>query len=41
MTAGPLTPWSVVAVVGWLVCVVVVWVLFYAYGRSQKRGSRY
>ncbi|WP_435176183.1 hypothetical protein [Halorussus sp. AFM4] len=41
VTAGPLSAWSVVAVVGWLVVVVLVWALFYAYGREQKRGSRY
>lgn len=41
VTAGPLSAWSVIAVVGWLVVVAVVWALFYAYGQGQNRGSRY
>ncbi|WP_321112153.1 hypothetical protein [Halorussus salinisoli] len=34
--AGPLSAWSLVAVVGWLVVVALVWLLFVAYGRNQK-----
>jgi len=40
VAAGPVSAWSVVAVVGWLVVVVLVWLLFYAYGRTNRRTSR-
>jgi len=39
VTAGPLSMWSLVAIVGWIAVVVLVWLLFFAYGRS-RRGSR-
>ena len=36
MLAGPLSVWSVAAIIAWLVVVVTVWLLFLAYGRSQR-----
>jgi hypothetical protein len=39
VTAGPLSAWSLLAIVGWIAVVALVWLLFFAYGRSQ-RGSQ-
>ena len=33
--AGPLSVWSLVAVVGWAVVLVVVWLLLVAHGRNS------
>ena len=33
--AGPLSVWSLVAVVGWAAVLVVVWLLLVAYGRNS------
>ncbi len=40
VAAGPVSAWSVAVVVGWLVVVLLVWSLFYAYGRANRRTSR-
>ncbi|UPV75147.1 hypothetical protein M0R89_03535 [Halorussus limi] len=40
VAAGPVSAWSVAAVVGWLVVVVLVWLLFFAYGRGKRQTPR-
>ncbi len=39
VTAGPLSAWSLVVIVGWLVVVALVWLLLFAYGRNRN-GNR-
>ncbi|MFC4447557.1 hypothetical protein [Halorussus aquaticus] len=41
VAAGPLSAWSLVVVIGWVVVVVLVWALLFAYGRDRKRRSRF
>lgn len=33
--AGPLSVWSLVAVIGWASVLVVVWLVLFAYGRDN------
>jgi hypothetical protein len=40
VAAGPVSAWSVAVVVGWLGVVILVWLLFYAYGRNNRGTSR-
>ncbi|WP_276298954.1 hypothetical protein [Halorussus lipolyticus] len=40
VTAGPISAWSLVAIVGWLVVVALVWLLFFAYGRNRGGDNR-
>ena len=39
VTAGPLSAWSLVVIVGWLVVVALVWLLLFAYGRNRSGGA--
>lgn len=40
VAAGPVSAWSVLAVVCWLLVVVLVWLLLVAHGRRERQGSR-
>ena len=35
VTAGPLSTWSLVVLVGWIAVVLFVWLLLFAHGRQS------